>query len=84
MPLIEQNEKELILKLNIICTYFYYLENDKINEERIIISPLEGEKSNIMEFLLKDYYNIIINYIRDKDNKNYIPNYYQFKALVDI
>ena len=44
MPLIEQNEKELILKLNIICTYFYYLENDKINEERIIISPLEGEK----------------------------------------
>ena len=84
LPLIDQNEKELIFNLNIICTYIYYLENDKINEERIIISPLEGEQSNVMEFFPKDFYNIIKNYLKDNYNKNYLPNYYQFIAFVDI
>ena len=37
-----------------------------------------------MEFSSTDYYDIIKNYFKDQDNKNYIPNYYQFRAFVNI
>ena len=72
----------LIFNLDIICTYIYYYSQNKINEEKIIISPLEGEKSNVMEFSSTHYYDIIKNCFKDEDNRNYIPNYYQFRAFV--
>ena len=82
MPLIDTNDKNLIFNLNIICNYIYYYRGNKINEERIIISPLEGEKSNVMEFSSTHYYDIIKNCFKDEDNRNYIPNYYHFRAFV--
>ena len=35
-----------------------------------------------MEFSSTHYYDIIKNCFKDEDNRNYIPNYYEFRAFV--